>query len=363
MVHATAGDGLGGRRLRVGMVGGGRNAFIGAVHRMAMRLDDLIELMAGALSADPENARALRRRSRARARPRLFRLSRDGGARGGAAGRHRGRRHRHARTICTIPSPRRSSRPASTSSATSRCRRRWPRRRNWSSSRAPTGLVFAVTLNNTGYPMVRQAREMIAAGELGDAPRRARGLYPGLADPADRRRRAQAGGMAHRSRPRRRFGLPRRHRRARAQSRAVRHRARTRRGRGGPDDLRARPAARRQRACAAALRRRRARRAGREPGRGRQSQQSEPEGLWLAAAGSNGPARRRRLLRFTPYGEPTRTLAARRPGQHRLADEGSRMPAGHPGGLYRGLRQSLSRRGGTDRGPPRGPPARQQRAR
>jgi predicted dehydrogenase len=29
------------------------------------------------------------------------------------------------------------------------------------------GLVFAVTLNNTGYPMVRQAREMIAAGELG----------------------------------------------------------------------------------------------------------------------------------------------------------------------------------------------------
>ena len=29
-------------------------------------------------------------------------------------------------------------------------------------------LVFAVTLNNTGYPMVRQAREMIAGGELGE---------------------------------------------------------------------------------------------------------------------------------------------------------------------------------------------------
>jgi predicted dehydrogenase len=28
--------------------------------------------------------------------------------------------------------------------------------------------VFAVTLNNTGYPMVRQAREMIAVGEIGD---------------------------------------------------------------------------------------------------------------------------------------------------------------------------------------------------
>src|SRR5271156_3910702 len=57
MVHATAVDGLKGGRLRVGMIGGGRNAFIGAVHRMAMRLDDLIELKAGALSSDAENAR------------------------------------------------------------------------------------------------------------------------------------------------------------------------------------------------------------------------------------------------------------------------------------------------------------------
>jgi len=44
MVHATAAQSLEGRRLRVGMVGGGREAFIGAVHRMAMRLDDLIVL-------------------------------------------------------------------------------------------------------------------------------------------------------------------------------------------------------------------------------------------------------------------------------------------------------------------------------
>ena len=39
------------------MVGGGRNAFIGAVHRMAMRLENLIELKAGMLSSDAENAR------------------------------------------------------------------------------------------------------------------------------------------------------------------------------------------------------------------------------------------------------------------------------------------------------------------
>src|SRR5690348_11176362 len=45
------------RRLRLGMVGGGRGAFIGAVHRIAARLDDRYELIAGALSADPARAR------------------------------------------------------------------------------------------------------------------------------------------------------------------------------------------------------------------------------------------------------------------------------------------------------------------
>ncbi|MBC8727955.1 Gfo/Idh/MocA family protein [Paraburkholderia sp. UCT2] len=46
------------RRLRLGMVGGGQGAFIGAVHRIAARLDDRFELVAGALSSDSERARA-----------------------------------------------------------------------------------------------------------------------------------------------------------------------------------------------------------------------------------------------------------------------------------------------------------------
>nr|WP_295829039.1 Gfo/Idh/MocA family oxidoreductase [uncultured Azospirillum sp.] len=46
------------RRLRLGMVGGGQGAFIGAVHRIAARIDDRYELVAGALSSDPERARA-----------------------------------------------------------------------------------------------------------------------------------------------------------------------------------------------------------------------------------------------------------------------------------------------------------------
>ena len=44
------------RRLRLGMVGGGEGAFIGAVHRIAARLDDCYELVAGALSGQPARA-------------------------------------------------------------------------------------------------------------------------------------------------------------------------------------------------------------------------------------------------------------------------------------------------------------------
>ena len=43
-------------KIRMGMVGGGKQAFIGAVHRMAANLDGLIELCCGALSSNPENA-------------------------------------------------------------------------------------------------------------------------------------------------------------------------------------------------------------------------------------------------------------------------------------------------------------------
>jgi predicted dehydrogenase len=44
------------RKLRMGMVGGGKNAFIGAVHRIAANMDGLIELSCGAFSSDPANS-------------------------------------------------------------------------------------------------------------------------------------------------------------------------------------------------------------------------------------------------------------------------------------------------------------------
>jgi predicted dehydrogenase len=45
------------RKLNMGMVGGGRDAFVGGIHRMAARLDGEIELVAGAFSSDPEKAK------------------------------------------------------------------------------------------------------------------------------------------------------------------------------------------------------------------------------------------------------------------------------------------------------------------
>jgi len=166
MVYATAEQNLG-RRLRVGMVGGGRNAFIGAVHRMAMRLDDLIELKAGCLSADPENAR-LSGADLGLASDRVYSDYRE------MAGREAGRpdgieavvivtpNHLHhpvAKAFLAAGIDVICDKPLSTTLQEAGELVELTRAR---------GLVFAVTLNNTGYPMVRQAREMIAAGEIGD---------------------------------------------------------------------------------------------------------------------------------------------------------------------------------------------------
>ncbi len=45
------------RKIRMGMVGGGRGAFIGGVHRMAAALDGQIEFVCGAFSSDPEKSK------------------------------------------------------------------------------------------------------------------------------------------------------------------------------------------------------------------------------------------------------------------------------------------------------------------
>lgn len=165
MVYATA-DGTRNERLRVGMVGGGQGAFIGAVHRYAMRLDDRIALVAGALSSNPANAAA----SAAEIGIAPERSYDDYRAMARAeAARPDGieavvivtPNHLHAPVatafleagidvICDKPLSTTPAEAEALVALTARLKRR-----------------FVVTLNNTGYAMVRQAREMIAAGALG----------------------------------------------------------------------------------------------------------------------------------------------------------------------------------------------------
>jgi predicted dehydrogenase len=166
MVYATSG-GRSGERLRVGMVGGGRGAFIGAVHRFAIRLDDELVLVAGALSSDPQNAAASAaeigippERSYADYRE----MARAEAARpdGIEAVVIVTPNHLHAPiatvfleagidVICDKPLAMNTAEAEALVALSDRL-----------------GRKFIVTLNNTGYAMVRQAREMVAAGELGE---------------------------------------------------------------------------------------------------------------------------------------------------------------------------------------------------
>jgi predicted dehydrogenase len=165
MVYATS-DASAPQRLRVGMVGGGQGGFIGAVHRLAMRLDDRIALLAGALSSDPDRARASGAEiglAPDRSYTDYTQMARAEAARpdGIEAVVIVTPNHLHAPVataflnagidvIC--------DKPLSTTLAEARA---------LISLTAAQNRRFLVTLNNTGYAMVRQAREMVAAGDLG----------------------------------------------------------------------------------------------------------------------------------------------------------------------------------------------------
>src|SRR6478672_32717 len=153
-------------RIRLGMVGGGEGAFIGAVHRIAARLDDRYELVAGALSASPDkamrSAASIGLRSD-RSYPDFRTMAQTEAARPDAieAVAIVTPNHMHApvaeafletgvHIICDKPLT------ANLEEA----------RRLRDKARA-TGLIFAVTYNYSGYPLVRHARAMVQAGELG----------------------------------------------------------------------------------------------------------------------------------------------------------------------------------------------------
>ncbi len=155
------------RRLRLGMVGGGQGAFIGGVHRIAARLDDHYEFVAGALASDPARAKASARRSaslRIGTIPIIATMARAEAAREDRIDvvsivTPNDSHHPIARAFLDAGIPVICDKPLTTTLADAR---------TWCTTVRRTGLVFAVTHNYTGHPMVRQAREMIAAGELGE---------------------------------------------------------------------------------------------------------------------------------------------------------------------------------------------------
>jgi len=152
------------RRLRLGMVGGGPGAFIGAVHRIAARLDDRYELVAAALSSDAARGLAAAEELHI---PRAYRSFDEMAS--AESKRPDGidvvsivtPNHLHyapakafleagVHVIC--------DKPITTTLKDALALAEIVKR---------TGLVFGLTHNYTGHPMVRQAREMVAAGELG----------------------------------------------------------------------------------------------------------------------------------------------------------------------------------------------------
>lgn len=154
------------RRLRLGMVGGGPGAFIGAVHRIAARLDDRYELVAGALASDPARARA-------GAAELGIAPERAYGSFEEMAAAEKARSDRIDAVAIVTPNhlhvaPAKAflaagihvicDKPLATSLADAL---------DLAQAVKDSGLVFGLTHNYTGYPMVRQARAMAEAGELG----------------------------------------------------------------------------------------------------------------------------------------------------------------------------------------------------
>jgi predicted dehydrogenase len=154
------------KKIRLGMVGGGSGAFIGAVHRMAARLDDHFELVAGALSSTPEKAKnsgaelgldPLRSYSDFKEMAiREAKLKNGIEAVAIVTPNHvhyeaaREFLKRGIHVICDKPL-------TSTFSDAKKLKK----------LADESDALFVLTHNYTGYPMVRQAREMIENGDIG----------------------------------------------------------------------------------------------------------------------------------------------------------------------------------------------------
>ena len=156
-------------RIRMGMVGGGRDAFIGAVHRNAAALDGEIDFVAGALSSTPEKARAS-------GGDLGLRDDRNYGSWEEMLERELARPEEERIDFVSIVTPNHVHFPVAKAFAEAGfhviCDKPLvhtvEQARELIAIVERTGMVFAVTYNYTGYPMVKQARHMIREGRLGE---------------------------------------------------------------------------------------------------------------------------------------------------------------------------------------------------
>src|SRR5271168_3238556 len=150
------------RRLRLGMVGGGPGAFIGAVHRIAARLDGHFELVAAALTSDPARSRAAAldlRIAPDRAYATFEEMARAESARPDRidAVSIVTPNHLHFAVAKAFLDARINvicDKPLTTTVADAEA---------LAAMVKSSGVIFGLTHNYTGYPTVRQAREMVAA--------------------------------------------------------------------------------------------------------------------------------------------------------------------------------------------------------
>lgn len=157
------------RKLRMGMVGGGRDAFIGAVHRMAARLDGEIELVAGAFSSDPEKSR-LSGEDLYLAQDRIY------GSYAEMARAEAALPEGERMDFVSIVTPNHLHFPVAKTFLEAGFHVVCDKPMTFDVAEAvelkriveESGKVFALTHNYTGYPMVKEARDWVHSGRLGE---------------------------------------------------------------------------------------------------------------------------------------------------------------------------------------------------
>jgi predicted dehydrogenase len=157
------------RKLRMGMVGGGRDAFIGAIHRRAAMLEGQVELVAGCFSSTPE-------KSRASGRDLYLPEDRVYGTVDEMIASESRMPDDQRLDWVTVVVPNNAHYPAIMGLVAAGFNvvtdkplcMDMTQARDIARSVDKAGIQFGITYNYTGYPMVKQARHIVRSGELGE---------------------------------------------------------------------------------------------------------------------------------------------------------------------------------------------------